>query len=1835
MGFLNKIGNFLQKNVLDKTSLDETIGGAFNSAKTNLSNWANPQVRRDLVNNTVVQPTTNFAQNKVIDPVKKLKNRVGSILNNAAIAGGVTPNLNDPIKTPMKYNLQAWDNVRKTVPNIRVRPDLPSIGEASQDLVKQNWGKEMINDVRPLTQLLPKKGMDFANNALDKISPIMETTGQWAKNNIVSALDTGGDLIRNANKLGNGSGTDKIEGAFGLPFAATKALLLKNPLFQTLNAVSATPEWGNASGLNATRDFVKGAVQTMGGGNENIGNNYESRIKMNVPIIGEVKPFEAVGSMYGFTKQPFFQKSSKWLSTINQLKIMKSPVFNYLMTRGAKGSVEGIIQAFAEMPEGLTPQEKEKFLIDQIKFGALSEVVTDKPAEMVGQGLKRLLNGTDPQIKGAVESTKKAYHDVRGKGGKWIKDLKRAITDQYPNVDDKYIPNLELMESNIKKGIYDGKGILPSEYQATKNLLKMVEETRASNKMKSQGGFINFGVLADAGQEGVEKVANWIKPKKPIADMSKTEIMSNLSKAERALRQYDAEIASKTQKSGELGSPFNKKFLADMAQNRKRMAQDVDTWTRKLAGTMEGKGTFSEFSAKQDFDAETKRLIDNGTDPFEARFRSPAPKKIADLPKTKTVENMSTKEISDIFKADTPKVEDPELKMERLAGASKVQKDVRTNEVQSMVNYARTKGYQDSQIGTMLKNKGYDISGTDLKGQPTTIKSIFENRKKTYSETLKPTVDELPPKPLTSNRPEPSDGELTRSDYNAEQLKRGDVTPKSESQNKPNQPDYAKYYEGKKTDMSAFDGSRNGAEGKNPQKSVEKPVTEPKIDKFAGQNSRITHKDTSLNEIADPELRAAIRDAKSFDDWAINEKGMETLPAKSDQKWQRVAEIEAKLGNKGKPASSEKLKTARQKPPEPIGDDVVNTEKESGKKELERLINRHNMAGTQATLSVDKAGLLDIDKTKTDDIISAIEKTDGKADGDYTPEELSQIQSVKDFWVKARAIGNDMGLNIQKTKDYFTHIYEQKLNSKGVGKKTLGQKTTFANERKFATYQEALEKAGLTKAFDNIAAFGEMYMKKNLTTRAKVDFVKNMPWKTEAQVGKDSRYKTVEAIPGMNLGADQRYLPKELAEMVDNYFHPKDANKVLEKAGNISKFFQDIKLNAGAMFTPANYFGITQGIKEFTTELGDVALGRKNPFKMHSPKNFFRSFSKNAQMDFNRANAKEIIEIQSRYKLSTEYNVEDMLDGGFLQNIKDKNWGKAMSAAMETATFKRFISANTISTYKEAKNRFIKDGMSNKEAIDTSLELVGKLYGLSKTTSAITGNKLQQLWHNKDVANSFRALILAKDYKASMGKMWGNMVAGIKNPKDPKNAGLLAYAVGMGITYTAQQAVNFISTGHLMEQNPEQLQDKMIMKLPGKGNLTIATIPGVGYLPKTTIKIIKHLFEQDYEGATKDASSVLSIPAKFIMEVGMNEDYFGNPIVNSSDTGVEKMVKVGSKALKDAISPYVQGLKSAISIGKKVAGDDTLDDEGEIKDSEINDVLKAAEMPVGYISDKKIETLNYFDAKKSITNKLTPEDKAIYDKIAMKETDFGAKQRDKVADAQDMINHPEVMFAIRDIALATAQKNKTEADPLYSLADEQLKTYYQIQGLTNNSDAQKALKEKNADWYKPLSTARGAFFDELISSGKMKKQDNGYPEQSAELKSITDAYYKLPKGTGARSAFIKQHPELLEYWEKVNDYNNKVGEAFGIEAKPFNDFSSGSGSGGSWDKYYADKAKFALLNKLKSQSTKTPKLATQLKDILKQSSSKDNSRKIADILAKNIWKNEKTTFKLPSKAKIK
>jgi len=1193
-----------------------------------------------------------------------------------------------------------------------------------------------------------------------------------------------------------------------------------------------------------------------------------------------------------------------------------------------------------------------------------------------------------------------------------------------------------------------------------------------------------------------------------------------------------------------------------------------------------------------------------------------------------------------------------------------------------------------------LEENGYDISKITIKGEPIQISSIFDKYKvpdkpidlvisgqKVPVEQLKAEgwnenqinqamkeldkdgtvpqdkIDSWIRKKLSDLNPktaekiknsrklplpaEPSDSELVKMDRNAGEIletpiktepKPSKVTTQEKIVNPSGSGEVVKAKQISDLGSKSKPISEIKPKAETPKVETEKVET-PKTkvdDKFAGEEARHKYENVDSSTIKNKKLASAVAQAKKLDQWEVNKNAVKSKLA--DNAWKKVAAIE-----KGTWVE------------EKITDDTIKRDTEEGTKELNRLIGRLNQSETQAFASAEKSGLVDIKSEDTDKIIDAIEKTDVKGQ-EYTPEDLENIKKTKEFWSRALAIGKKLGLKINETKNYFTHMYAEFQGSNMSGAKNLSQKTPFANSRKYKSYKQAFEEAGLTKAFNNIAEFGTRYMQKNLTTKAKIDFLASLPFKNVEDV-KGLDYKPINKIKGVNIDENDRYLPSKLADMINGYFGDENSIKTLEKTAKIAKFFQDIKLNAGIPFTPANYYGIVQGFKEFQTELGQVVMGKKGLFKTHALKNFLRSFSKNASVEFDKKHIKDIIELKSTFKIDTEYNLKDM-KVGFWDNIKDKKYGEAIERAMGNATFKRFMSQNMISTYAESKSTFMKNGMDAKTAKQTALALVEKLYGLPTIQSKYTGKNIDKLLGNKNVSNTLQTLIMAKDYKLQMSKMWINMAKAIKNPTAPENQGVVAYAIGIITTKLAMEAANMISTGKPMEQNPENLKDKAIIGLPGsKSGLTLQSVPGTGFIPKTLFRMGKSMVTGKGD-VGKQAGSFASIPVGLVSDLANNEDYFGNNIWDSSDTTGEKAKKVAGYSSKEVISPYVTGAKSLKSIlDKKKSGD--VED---IKDSEINDILKAVEFPMSYVSKDRFETLHYYDKKKDAYNKLTKDEKVIFDKIEKKGIDFGSKQRDAVADAQDFVNYPAVLNAKKEIAIETAKANGAELDPLYKLTDEQLKTYYQIQGLRNNRDAQKALKAEN-EWIDEMQGERSKYFDGLIASGKMKAQESDYPKASPEvqkkidyltalktpeIKKKQDYYYTLPKGTGARSAYIKANPDLLNYWntknayneanpdiqafwDEVNAYNVKVDEAFGI--KPEEDTTSSGSSGYSGWQNWGEKEPnvYTYLNKITGKRKST--LKNDINSIIKTSKASNRKKELATLFAKN-YKNLNEIFSL-------
>ena len=133
-------------------------------------------------------------------------------------------------------------------------------------------------------------------------------------------------------------------------------------------------------------------------------------------------------------------------------------------------------------------------------------------------------------------------------------------------------------------------------------------------------------------------------------------------------------------------------------------------------------------------------------------------------------------------------------------------------------------------------------------------------------------------------------------------------------------------------------------------------------------------------------------------------------------------------------------------------------------------------------------------------------------------------------------------------------------------------------------------------------------------------------------------------------------------------------------------------------------------------------------------------------------------------------------------------------------------------------------------------------------------------------------------------------------------------------------------------------------------------------------------------------------------------------------------------------------------------------------------------------------------------------------------------------------------------------------------------------------------------WYQDFRDKENAFYKKIDEKKKAKgdKQSdsnvataaktysgNVYEETSPVIKSKLDAYYKLPKGTGERSAFLKANPDIIQYWDKQTGLANEERIAMGLDllgdgaTNSFNKFGKSGGSSGS-DSYVGSAYKYAV-----------------------------------------------------------
>jgi len=187
---------------------------------------------------------------------------------------------------------------------------------------------------------------------------------------------------------------------------------------------------------------------------------------------------------------------------------------------------------------------------------------------------------------------------------------------------------------------------------------------------------------------------------------------------------------------------------------------------------------------------------------------------------------------------------------------------------------------------------------------------------------------------------------------------------------------------------------------------------------------------------------------------------------------------------------------------------------------------------------------------------------------------------------------------------------------------------------------------------------------------------------------------------------------------------------------------------------------------------------------------------------------------------------------------------------------------------------------------------------------------------------------------------------------------------------------------------------------------------------------------------------------------------------------------------------------------------------------------------------------------------------------------------DSAFKALALLSNEEVLNA--ELALSDSAIARGEAvNPLFdrnALTPEQrnaILTYrqgkiYNSAGQNKDANSETAFTALGLDepWYEEFRQKENDFFNSLgdgTSSEDTIRTFSGDTKEKAtpELQAKLDYYYTLAKGTGDRSRFLRANPDVLDYWQKSEDFTNAERAALGFKPIADEEQTSGGGGGGS------------------------------------------------------------------------
>ena len=755
-------------------------------------------------------------------------------------------------------------------------------------------------------------------------------------------------------------------------------------------------------------------------------------------------------------------------------------------------------------------------------------------------------------------------------------------------------------------------------------------------------------------------------------------------------------------------------------------------------------------------------------------------------------------------------------------------------------------------------------------------------------------------------------------------------------------------------------------------------------------------------------------------------------------------------------------------------------------------------------------------------------------------------------------------LDIGYLKNYVSHYWKQ--TQEEVEAVYKGAKTKIGH-RKIPTYEEGIA-LGLEPRFTNPSQILGTYAQKLNELKANLEFINTL--KKEGLIVPAAKREAgmVELIgPGFPKSKAKTasgetvigsyFADAKVAQTINRVFSPEDVNPIIGFAGKAAGAVQDIRLAGGIPGTPLNSWTFIQVLFK------ELPSGRvKGPLKAL----WVSMTGANKYFEENAATIKTMQ--KNNIPVSTSLNIESQ-GRNWLQNAFGENLGEFWHKLVNEPTFKKFMPAMEIEFFKDTLRVAKKNGMSDVVAEEVASKATINFYGIVSSDALAQRGALGE--------NLKTIMFMAPRYRETVLGFLYNTIKGLKAPLAPENIANTRWLAGAVIMYGIYDLVNLKNTGNHMHENPPGLEDKILVPV-GKHTIGIPYMSSILTLPRAGYRATKELFRGDIGGAIGEVgSSTMSIGLKPFVDIARNQDYYGNEITPQNSTASEKLKGNVGYIARQWMHPYV----------------------AELTDSRYKDdpayqrLSRAVELPLRFYETNSILNRWYFASQDEVLRTISKDKQATYEDVYITKKEPKTtieKKQQAMAEAQTLLANPDIIEARRAVLFNEAQKSGKAIDPFFLLSPAKQKIVLQRDAQAPGSKEADSITSTNIEWLKPYWTARSAYFEELKTKGTFKEAEElPGPKFVAndEVVKLQDQYFNLPYGTGQRTQFLQQHPELKAYWEEKASYENEMRVGMGLPP-----IESGN-YGKSWPK--ASKAKKPkLFGALKGKKVTVKRIAQNI-----------------------------------------